>query len=63
MALRADRAPTPGIELTLADAEQLPSTNLLIKILVIINLLIKMVVISMIMVNLILITMMRMVRM
>ena len=31
MALRADRAPTPGIELTLADAEQLSSTNLLIK--------------------------------
>ena len=31
MALRADRVPTPGIELTLADAEQLPSTNLLIK--------------------------------
>ena len=31
MALRADRAPTPSIELALADAEQLPSTNLLVK--------------------------------
>ena len=62
MALRAGWGPTPGIELALADAEQLPSSNLLIKMVVILIMLIKMVVI-LIMVNLISITMVWMVRM
>ena len=58
MALRAGWGPTPGIELALADAEQLPSTNLFIKMVNLI--LITNLLVILIMVNLISITMVRM---